>query len=182
MASSSSVAGAGPLSGGKSCLTELERRNVSYRALDELKGVDTPVEVQSALGGVLYFANDGRKLQLDCRLAVALDDLGGTLQAYGVSKVRYSGAYVYRTTRTGRLSHHALGLAIDLHDFETRGGVTLSVKADFKKNIGCDRKGTELNGLACAMKSQAYFEEFLTPDYNADHRDHLHVSVPRRGP
>ena len=97
---------------------------------------------------------------------------------FGVERVRYSGAYVYRTTRSGRLSHHAYGLAIDLHEFQ-QGGETWSVKKDFRKNVDCGENDRGLNALACHMRASVFFDEFLTPDFNADHRDHLHISVPR---
>lgn len=168
-----------PSLAGSSCLAELKRRGVAHVSLPALKGVENPVEVRGQLGGVEFWANDGRRLQLDCRLAVALDELGSVMSGFGVRKIRYSGAYVYRTTRTGRLSHHALGLAIDLHEFEVSGD-RLSVKEDFRKNAGCTGNKPTLNSLSCKMREQALFEEFLTPDYNADHRDHLHISVPKR--
>lgn len=169
----------GPIPSGTSCLRELGKRNVAHRVLPGLRGVENPVEIQGALGGVEYYAADGRRFQMDCRLAVALDEIGPTMQQFGVTRIRYSGAYVYRTTRTGRLSHHAYGLAIDLHDFEM-GKSTLAVKRDFKRNVSCGVRARELNDLACALRQQPLFEEFLTPDYNSDHYDHLHVSVPRK--
>jgi len=167
-----------PMPSGTSCLRELGERKVAHRVLPSLRGVDNPVEIHSPLGGVAYYATDGRALQMDCRLALVLDQLGPTMEQFGVTRIRYSGAYVYRTTRTGRLSHHAHGLAIDLHEFQTRSS-TFSVKHDFKRNVTCDRRAQKLNDLACALRRQPFFEEFLTPDYNADHYDHLHVSVPR---
>jgi len=162
---------------GSNCLRELGQRKVAHRVLSNLRGVDNPVEIHGTLGGVEYYASDGRSFQLDCRLALALDELGPTMEQFGITRIRYSGAYVYRTTRTGRLSHHAYGLAIDMHEFETKRS-TLAVKRDFKRNVRCDARAAELNDLACALRKQPLFEEFLTPDYNADHYDHLHVSVP----
>lgn len=164
---------------GKKCLRELKRAGVRFRELDELKGVSTPVEVDGPLGGVDYWANDGRSLQMDCRLALALHSLSDVMRAHGVTRIRYSGAYSYRTTRSGRLSHHAHGLAIDLHDFEL-GDQTVSVERDFVTSVGCQQGIPALNELTCGLREQALFEEFLTPDYNVDHRDHLHISVPRQ--
>ena len=163
---------------GSACEDELSRRGIKFRTLSELKGVENPIEVRSKLGGVAFWANDGRPLQLDCRLAVALDRLGPVFQAHGVRKIRYSGAYSYRSTRSGRLSHHAYGLAIDLHEFEF-GSEHFSVDSGFQRNVGCKKGISTLNLLTCEMRDQAIFEEFLTPDYNHDHRDHLHISVPR---
>jgi hypothetical protein len=168
-----------PLLQNEQCLTELRGRSIRFMSLDTLKGVENPVEIRGDLGGVQFWANDGRPLQMDCRLAIALDDMGRVMKSLNVTRIRYSGSYVYRTTRTGRLSHHALGLAIDLHDFEMDSHL-LSVKSDFRKNAGCKNPEPGLNFLACQMREQVRFEEFLTPDFNADHRDHLHISVHRR--
>lgn len=164
---------------GSACFSELSRRKVHFKVLESLKGVTDPVQIEGPLGGVDFWANDGRSLQLDCRLAVALDRLAPVFKQHQVTRIRYSGAYSYRSTRSGRLSHHAYGLAIDLHDFEFQSA-KVSVQGAFQKNVGCSPNASPLNQLTCAMRSQALFEEFLTPDFNHDHRDHLHISVPRK--
>ncbi len=168
-----------PFEEGKSCLRALGRTGVSFQRIDSLKGVDNPVEIRGKLGGIIFYATDHRPLQMDCRLALALERLAPVFAAHGLTRVRYSGAYSYRRTRSGRLSHHAHGLAIDLHDLEF-GAKSLSVEDDFARNVGCDPGNPPLNRLACSMRQQRLFEEFLTPDYNFDHRDHLHIAVPRR--
>jgi len=164
---------------GNSCLRELRERKIKFTELSELKGVKNPVEVRGPLGGVTFWASDSRPLQLDCRLAIALDRLKPVFQTHGLRRVRYSGAYSYRRTRSGRLSHHALGLAIDLHDFDLPQG-TQEVQGGFQKHVGCSPDVPALNRLACDMRRQALFQEFLTPDFNHDHRDHLHISVPKK--
>lgn len=164
---------------GEECLDALKQRGVAFTPLRDLKGVENPIEVHGPLGGIIFYANDGRSLTLDCRLAVALQDLAPIFRSYGVTRARFSGAYSYRATRSGRLSHHALGLAIDIHEvfFGTR---SFSVENDFRMNVGCQPGNPSLNELSCAMRQTRFFEEFLTPDFNRDHRDHLHISVPRR--
>lgn len=164
---------------GAACQRKLRSLGVRFRKLRSLKGVENPVEIIGKLGSIELYATDGRTLQMDCRLAVTLAELSPIFSELGVTRIRYSGAYSYRTTRSGRLSHHAHGLAIDLHDFEF-GGEKLSVKHDFKTGMKCRRSAPRLNRLACALESTAAFRELLTPDYNRDHRDHLHLAVPRR--
>jgi len=163
---------------GNKCLKDLKKRNIQFRPLSELKGVENPVEIHGTLGGVTFWANDGRKFEMDCRLALTLDSLGPVFRKYGVTRVRYSGTYSYRRTRSGRLSHHALGLAIDIHELEFKNS-SVSVENDFEKNVGCSSRNTHFNQLVCALRQTRLFEEFLTPDFNYDHRDHLHISVPR---
>jgi len=163
---------------GAECLAELREAKVGFAPLRELPGVTTPVEIRGRLGGVEYWVVGGTPLQMDCRLALTLAKVGAVLGHHGVTRVRFSGAYVYKTTSSGRLSHHAYGLAIDLHEF-TFGQRTVSVKQAFSRNVGCQQPVPALNRLACDLKATSYFDEFLTPDYNAAHRDHLHLSIPR---
>lgn len=160
------------------CLTRLRGLGVDFRELSSLKGVATPVRVQGKLAGVEFFSNHGRKLDMDCRLALALVELGAEFRTLGITRARFSGAYDYRTTRKGRLSHHAFGLAIDIHEVWV-GGERHSVDKAFRKGRSCERSGPVLNALACTFKASGLFEEVLTPDYNWDHRDHLHVAVPK---
>lgn len=167
-----------PLLEGQKCLRALRRTGVNFRALGSLKGVENPVEVRGKLGGIVFYASDHRPLQLDCRLALALEDLRPIFAQHGLTRARFSGAYTYRRTRSGRLSHHAHGLAIDLHDLEF-GAKSFSIQKDFARSAGCNPQNPPVNRLACAMRARRLFEEFLTPDYNFDHRDHLHIAVPR---
>jgi len=163
---------------GGSCLRALRRARVRFEELDEMRGVETPIRVRGPLGGVDYWVAGSTPLEMDCRLALTLSRVGPILTRHGVTRVRFSGAYVYKTAPSGRLSHHAYGLAIDLHEFSVRGA-SLSVERAFSRNVGCSGAVPPLNRLACDLRSTRYFDEFLTPDFNAAHRDHLHVSVPR---
>jgi hypothetical protein len=160
------------------CLRELGNQHVRFSVMDELRNVRTPVEIKSPLGGVVYYTQGGGPFRLDCRFALTLQQLGPILTKHGVTRVRFSGAYVYKTAPSGRLSHHAYGVAIDLHDFETKRG-TLTVKKDFRQGAGCGRGVPRLNRLACDLERQGIFDEFLTPDFNRAHRDHLHISISR---
>lgn len=163
--------------GKNACLNALKEKGIQFKTLPALKGVETPVEIRDRLGGVEFWANDGRPLLMDCRLALALEDLRPLFASQGLRRARFSGSYVYRPTKSGRLSHHAFGLAIDIHELTFATG-NLSVSSDYKKNVGCP-SNLPINRLACSMRDARLFEELLTPDYNYDHHDHLHVSVPR---
>ncbi len=170
---------AAPMMGQKQCLKDLKKLGVRFTQLDRLKGVEVPIELEDGrLGGVEFWLHGNAKMRLDCRLALALQRLAPIFKKHNVSRARYSGAYSYRRTRSGRLSHHAYGLAIDIHEL-TIAGRDYKVDHDFGRNEGCPAS-SRLNQLSCALKFSNTFKEFLTPDYNADHRDHLHVSVPKK--
>ncbi|MCH2108896.1 MAG: extensin family protein [Polyangiaceae bacterium] len=161
---------------GNKCLRKLRALGVVFQTLDHLRGVKTPIQVEGKLGGVEFYNSWNAPLKLDCRLALTLAQQEEFFRKNKIEKFRFSGAYSYRTTRSGRLSHHAHGLAIDIHEVQIDGQL-YSVTTDFLRNEGCPGK-SPLNRASCAWKMSRVFEEFLTPDYNADHRDHLHVSVP----
>jgi len=166
--------------GSSECLAELEKWAVPFRPLGELRGVETPVEIRGPIGPVMFWVNGGGPIRMDCRLALTLRKLGPLFEAHQLTRARFSGAYVFRTTRGGRLSHHAHGLALDVHEV-VLAGQQFSVSHDFLRRAECTPDAPAINRLACALRESHAFEELLTPDYDADHHDHLHIAV-RRGP
>lgn len=166
------------LPGSSDCLARLSERGVPFRPLDHELGVKTPVVVNGPIAGIRYYTGGNGPLVGDCRLVLALALVGPELVTFGVSDVRFSGAYVYRLSNKGRVSLHAYGLAIDLHGF-TRLGVHYEVQHDFKKGLGPALAEDEpiANGFAARLRNSGLFHEYLTPDDNADHHDHVHVGV-----
>lgn len=160
------------------CIDALTAQGVEFDQVDSVRGVDTPVVVTSKIGQVRYYANGNLPLLLDCRMALTLAKIAPLLRENGVSDVRFSGAYVYRMSAKGRLSLHASGLALDVHEMTIRGQ-KLSVQSAFKKGLGseCTANFPALNRVACSLKSTGLFKELLTPDYNADHHDHIHLAI-----
>jgi len=166
------------LPGSSDCLARLGSHGVRFRALEHELGVHTPVVVEGPIAGVRYYTGGNGPLITDCRLALALSLVGPELTAYGVTDVRFSGAYVYRLSAKGRVSLHAYGLAIDLHGF-TRNGVHYEVRRDFHKGLGTSLPSDApvANAIAARFHNSGLFHEYLTPDDNADHHDHVHVGV-----
>lgn len=166
------------LPGSVDCLARLAARGVHFRTLDHELGVHTPVVVEGPIAGVRYYTGGNGPLITDCRLALALALVGAELTAYGVTDVRFSGAYVYRLSAKHRVSLHAYGLAIDMHGF-TVNGVHYEVKRDFRKGLGTalDMSAPVANAVAARFHNSGLFHEYLTPDDNADHHDHVHVGV-----
>jgi len=165
------------LPGGSECLARLAARGIAARPVDDRRGVDTPVLVTGPIGGVRFWSTNG-PLIVDCRFALGLSDVAMDFATLGVESVRFSGAYVYRTSRKGRLSLHAYGLAMDVHELRTANG-TQTVKRDFVRGTGesCGYDEPVVNQLACRLRRRGLFRELLTPDYNADHHDHLHLGI-----
>jgi hypothetical protein len=165
-----------PAAGG--CLDLLNDSGAEYQILDSKRGVMTPVQVKGDLGGIRYVPTGGLPLIVDCRFAITLLRVAPVLRELGVNALHYSGAYVYRMSSKGRLSLHANGLAIDIHEV-TIGGEQLSVKRHFAKGLGesCASNLPPLNRVACHLKRTRVFRELLTPDYDANHHDHFHLAI-----
>jgi hypothetical protein len=164
--------------GGSACLKALDEHGVQHSQSEPVLGVATPIVVTGPIGGVRFYSHERKPLVMDCRLALALAAVAGDWRALGVTKVRYSGAYVYRTSHRGRMSMHAYGLAIDLHSF-TFAEQTLEVKKSFVRGQGtaCTRGMPALNLVACRIRRHGLFKEQLGPDDNAAHHDHFHLGL-----
>ena len=164
--------------GGEACLAKLRELGIRHRPLDARRGVVTPIVVEGPIGGIEYTAGAGLPFESDCRLAVALHDVGPVLAELGIEKLRFSGVYTYRMSRTGRLSLHAYGLAIDVHAAFAHG-LWHSVDKDYKAGLanGCAEDAPLLNRARCKLEAMGIFKELITPDHNADHRDHLHLAI-----
>ena len=168
----------GVLPGSAACLAQLATRGVAFHSLAHELGVKTPIVVDGPIAGIRFYTGANGPLIADCRLVLALDLVGPSLTALGVSDVRFSGAYVYRLSNKGRVSLHAYGLAIDMHGF-TRLSVHYEVDRDFRKGLGATvpAGAPAVNAIATRFRESGLFHEYLTPDDNADHHDHVHVGV-----
>jgi hypothetical protein len=161
---------------GPECRAELDRLGVRYSTFNAQSSL--VVLRDDSVGKVRYRGLDHAPLVADCRLIVAFYRVAPALERAGVSEVRYSGAYSYRMSRTGRLSLHAYGLAIDVHALIVDGKL-LEVERDFRRGLAACPCGAEppLNRVACRLRSVHLFRELLTPDYDADHHNHFHLGL-----
>jgi hypothetical protein len=165
---------------GDECLSQLRASGVAFQVVSEKRGVATPIAIEGAIGGVRYWTLGAGPMVSDCRLALALAKVAPELRGLGISAMRFSGAYSYRMAKVGRLSLHAYGLAIDVHEV-IADGKSYIVAREFAKGLpnGCAVDAPLLNRLACRLARLRLFQELLTPDSNADHHDHLHIAIAR---
>ncbi|HYP88560.1 MAG TPA: extensin family protein [Polyangiaceae bacterium] len=165
---------------GDPCLSQLRETGVAFQIVAEKRGVSTPISIEGPIGGVRYWTVGSGPMVADCRLALALHKVAPELRALGISAMRFSGAYSYRMARVGRLSLHAYGLALDVHEV-IADGRSYVVQRDFARGLpnGCAEQAPLLNRLACRLAQLRLFQELLTPDSNADHHDHIHVAIAR---
>lgn len=96
-----------------------------------------------------------------------------------VVRVEHYGSYACRNIygrAEGRRSEHAFANALDVAAFRTASGRRVTVVRDFRGEDGRGRFLRRVRDGACP-----WFRAVLSPDYNAAHRDHLHLDFGRYG-
>ena len=96
-----------------------------------------------------------------------------------VVRIDHFGSYSCRRLygrSEGGYSEHATANAVDIAGFRLADGTRISVERDW--TAGGDKAAflREVRDGACRL-----FATVLSPDYNAAHRDHLHLDQARRG-
>jgi len=175
------------------CEAELGARHVAFARAEVVPGVIAPIRLTGSLHGVAFHSDASppararsRKELIDCRLALALDDFAASLAARGIVEVRWESAYRTQSelgcTQKYRGEQHCAALAVDVVRFGKRDGSELVVERDFGGKIGTLTCGThqpprnELWDIACDAAGR-YFQVVLTPNWNADHRNHFHLEL-----
>jgi hypothetical protein len=90
----------------------------------------------------------------------------------GVAEVTHFGSYSCRTiSGTSHMSEHATANAFDISGFKLKSGKIISVLKDWRGGTKSEFLHEMRSGLC------DYFNLTLSPDYNADHKDHFHVDM-----
>ena len=178
-----------------SCYQTLEDRGIAYERATAGPLVDAPVRLTGSLHDVTFTHVHPRAngAVLDCRLLLALDDFSVLLREHEVTQVGFVAAY--RPDRTGKAKpgrRHPAGLAMDIAWFERDDGARLVVDSDYVGRVGAKTCGLRaqqppagnehaaaIRSLVCDTAKERLFHLFLTPNYNRDHHDHVHVEVRR---
>lgn len=182
------------------CETELGKRKIAFERAAVAPGVLAPVRLRGPLHGVTFHSELSQAERamstieiFDCRLVLALDDFAALLAARDVVEVVHLSAF--RTKAQGGCTpkysgkQHCAALAVDLATFKKKDGSTLVVDRDFHGKIGLrtclsavrnqprPRPATELWGFVCDAADRALFHVMLTPNFNAQHKNHFHVEL-----
>jgi len=94
-----------------------------------------------------------------------------------VTRIDHYGTYACRRVygrAAGRPSEHALANALDAYGFRLDDGRRVTVAGDFPASDARGRFLRRSRDGACP-----WFRAVLSPDYNAAHRDHLHLDFGR---
>jgi hypothetical protein len=157
--------------------SDLRYQPVADRVTGPGCGFSSAVRVSGS--GVAY----GNSFVVTCPLAVglalferhALQPAAEETFGEAVAGIDHYGSYACRNVNgraSGRRSQHATANALDIAGFRLADGTRISVARDW---TGDDAKAAFLHRLhdeACRI-----FSVVLGPDYNAAHRDHLHVDL-----
>src|SRR5690606_29984871 len=104
-------------------------------------------------------------------------DAAPGLRALGVKKLLHMGTYNCRPIRgTAQLSRHGHTNAIDVFGFEMDDGARYTVKKHWRKVP--KSKGAKLMAAVVEqLVASGRWKVVLTPAYNKDHEDHLHLDL-----
>lgn len=92
-----------------------------------------------------------------------------------VAEILHFGSYNCRMMRRGgSMSEHATANAFDISGFRLKSGAIISVLKDWPST---GTRGAFLRAVRDGLCG--HFNLTLSPDYNADHRDHFHVDMGR---
>ncbi len=166
----------------KICIGKLDRVVARYALLEDrtfgggcsalgavqLRDIGTPVTGITAMTCPLAFAFT-QWVQSDLQVP-AMGEFGSV-----VVKVETMGTYACRPIAgTGRLSEHASANAVDVSAFVLADGRRISVLSGW---TGDERESRFLKSVRASACGR--FNTVLSPDYNADHRDHFHFDMGR---
>jgi hypothetical protein len=182
------------------CFAELDRRGFPYKRVEPTPQVDGPLRFSGPIHGVTFSLTyrgpdvdeDAQSSSIaDCRLALAIDDLGRVLEKHDIVKAEYMSMYRRRGVgfvKPGK--RHPSGRAIDVATVTRKDGKTFSVLYDWHGLVGsktcgegarAPTKDTEgarlLRAIVCDVADEQAFNLILTPHYDWGHKDHFHMEV-----
>lgn len=171
------------------CRALLDRAGIEFTALpsrraDAQCGYDDAVRLT---GGAVDIDYRPAGLGTSCPVAAALAlwvwhvVQPAALEHFGqtVATIDHLGSYSCRRLygrEKGRWSEHATADAVDIAGFRLEDGTRISVLRDWDDDGPKSAFLDDVRDGACDL-----FATVLSPDYNAAHRDHLHLDQAARG-
>ena len=180
-----------------SCREWLDTFHVDYTVGPASPGVVDPVTAKMPINGVPYKVvgamNPRMSMFADCRIIKSLVIAAPSFRERDIAQVTDYGVYNYRCIGGGTppncpngISQHAYAMAIDLAGFTTSDSTFFSVNDDWVIDPNAEEtcmaptmegKDRFLHELICELKAAGVWNIVLTPNYNADHRNHFHVDL-----
>ena len=181
----------------RTCLRAMVRAHIDFERPRHFPvGVGTPVIVRGPIRGVTFHESRATAVRelMDCRLAVALARYATFLRTLHIREVRHLS--MWRVPGRGEALHDGLyprhpgGMAIDAAVFVRDDGSSLNVLRDYRGRRGrppCgpraraapDAAARTLRSLHCEPARRGGFHVALGPNFNFEHRNHLHLELTR---
>lgn len=172
------------------CEALLFRAGIRYRALPPAGAGQCAYDdvVRLTKGGTLATGFRPERLDVSCRVAAGLavwerqivQPAAERFLGARVTAIDHFGSYSCRRMygrATGDWSEHARANALDVAGFRLSDGRGVTVAADWNGGTLKEQQFLrEVRDGACKL-----FATVLSPDYNAAHRDHLHLDQAARG-
>jgi len=176
---------------GRACLASLGASQANFTPLpDRFFGAGCSTQGTVRLYGLqgdagrLAITNRG---PVSCPLALAMqnwarygvDRAARQILGSPLARIETMGSYSCRNVAgTGRLSAHATANAVDIAAFRLADGRRISVLGDWNAT------SPQIRAFLRTIRDSACkrFGTVLTPDYNAAHRDHLHLETSATRP
>ena len=166
------------------CKAALAEGRVTFAEQPEKRdGFCTNIDVVRISGGTTRLSPTGPVMTCREALALALFDrqvlrpAAAEILGAEVAAIDHYGTYACRRVygrQTGRVSEHAHANAFDFAGVTLKDGRRITVASHFRAD---DERGVFMRRVrdrACKV-----FRVVLSPDYNAAHRDHLHLDMGR---
>lgn len=173
------------------CAALLHQAGVRYAAVPARRPAESQCGYDSAVrlenGGARRIALAPASVAVACPVAAALavwewDVVAPAAQRHfgtRVSRIEHLGSYSCRRMydrSSGGWSEHATANALDIAAFKLDDGTRVSVLRDWRSGGAKAAFLRDVRDGACRV-----FATVLSPDYNAAHRDHLHLDQATRG-
>ncbi len=181
------------------CHGWLDLYQLDWEVGDPAEGVDDNVVVRTPINGMSYRYVDNADPRssfsvMHCLLARSLAQAAPILRARDIVEVADIGVYNYRCIGgvgtppdcPNGMSQHAYAKAIDIAGLTDSAGTFYSVNDDWVIDPDTEETcaaptepGADafLHETICALKDAGVWNIVLTPNYNADHRNHFHVDM-----
>lgn len=169
------------------CMAQLTAARVTFRPTpDRVNSETCGLTAGGVLGpdmGTIARMTPG-DVEMTCQTALALsiwrrqslEPAAREILGSDVVQIDHMGAYACRAVNNGagstRVSAHSRAAALDFSGVRLRDGRRVSVSADWAGDAPEARFLRRIRDDACRI-----FGTVLSPDYNAVHRDHLHLEA-----
>lgn len=184
------------------CLARLDHVPLEVLTASPTRGVRDPYRLVGSVESLGFKPSwptkrsDPSMEVVDCRLILAFADAAPIFARHGVTGLVYLSAYRPPSgdlEASLRKSRHGAGMALDIGMLDRADGTRWNIAKDFPKELGrppCEAREAEpepggpedLRALVCDLAISGIFSVVLTPNFNQEHHDHVHVELNPRVP